>query len=75
METGTVVKFPWIYGDMPRGGGSWVKIDQTLNGHGGQGVKCLPAEYFKKFALHHNILIWVGKFTYTNKNATLYIDE
>jgi hypothetical protein len=39
MEIDTIGKFPWIYGTMPRGGGSQVKIDHTFNGYGCQVAK------------------------------------
>jgi hypothetical protein len=36
MEIGSMGKFPWVYGTMPWGGGSQVKIAPTFSGHGGQ---------------------------------------
>jgi hypothetical protein len=36
MEIGTLGKFPWIYGTMPRSGVTQIKIDHIFNGCGGQ---------------------------------------
>jgi hypothetical protein len=43
MDSGIMGKFPWIYGAMPWGGGTQVKIAPTFSSHGGhvaRGVAC-----------------------------------
>jgi hypothetical protein len=44
----TLVKFPYIYGVMPRGGGTQVKIDHTFNNCGGQVDSCCAQGYGNK---------------------------